>query len=404
MPKDFLYSIDDFDLKNQKVFIRTDFNVPLNQGRVEDHIRLSACLPTIQYALQNKAHVIIGSHRGRPAQGNKKDFSLEPFGHYLGEKLKCETLFVSNIEETLPSILLSSLNEKKILLMENLRFCPGEETADPAWTKQLASHIDIYINDAFSVSHRKHASVYSLPLQVSKRGQGFSMKKEREMLDYIREESAKPFILMLGGVKARDKIKTACRLLPRLDALLVGGVIAYTFLKAKGVFTGSAPIQSESLSLAKEFMEQLSARGKRIFLPVDHVIASSSESLSAESNKFYVTKGQELPAEGKPVDIGPKTIKLFSQALKPAKTIFWNGPFGYFEHKPFDKGTLQLCSELAEIQGAFCAAGGGDSISALLQSGFSEQLDYISTGGGATLKYLEQGSLPGIQSLMAYQI
>ena len=399
MPESFLSSIEDFNLKNQKVFIRTDFNVPVENGKVEDHIRLQACLPTIHYALQNKAHVIIGSHRGRPTADNKKNFSLEPFGYYLGEKLKCEVLFIDNVKDKVPSVLLSSLNEKKIILLENLRFWPEEEKAEDKWTEHLAAYADIYINDAFSVSHRKHASIYTLPMKLKKKGQGFSLKKERETLDHIREKSGVPFVLMIGGVKASDKIPAINALIDRVDTVLIGGLMAYTFLKVKGIFTGEVPIQKGSMSVAKEFISRLEARGKRILLPVDHVILPPGVSPN-EREQLFVTEGPELPNVGQAVDIGPKTIKLFSTALQNASTIFWNGPFGWFEQKPFDKGTMELCAAVANCRNAFRVVGGGDSISAVLQSGLSEQFDYISTGGGAALKYLEQGSLPGIQSLM----
>ena len=403
MPESFLHSIEDFDLRDQRVFIRTDFNVPVKNNQVEDHPRLQACLPTIQYALQNKAHVIIGSHRGRPTSSNKKNFSLEPFGYYLGEKLNCEVVFIDNLKEKIPSVLLSSLNAKKIVLLENLRFYPEEEKAESTWTEHLASYVDIYINDAFSVSHRKHASVYTLPMKVSKKGQGFSLKKERETLNYIRDKSTAPFVLMVGGVKVSDKLPAINALMERVNTVLIGGLMAYTFLKVKGVFTGEAPIQKDSMSIAKEFMNRLESRGKKIFLPVDHVVLPPGVS-SNEVEKLYITEGPELPSVGQPVDIGPKTIQLFSKALQGARTIFWNGPFGQFERKPFDKGTMELCSAVAGCQNTFRVVGGGDSISAVLQSGLSDQFDYISTGGGAALRYLEQGSLPGIQSLITYKL
>ena len=402
MPESFLYSIKDFDLRDQRVFIRTDFNIPVRNGQVEDHIRLQACLPTIQYALQNKAHVIIGSHRGRPGSNNKRDFSLEPFGYYLGEKLKCEVLFIDNLKEKIPAVLLSSLNAKKIVLLENLRFYPEEEKAESTWTEYLASYVDVYINDAFSVSHRKHASVYSLPLKVKKKGQGLSLKKEQETLDYIRERSTTPFVLMVGGVKVSDKIPAISALIDRVDTVLIGGLMAYTFLKVKGIFTGEAPIQKDSMNAAEEFMNRLESRGKQILLPVDHVVLPPGV-LPSDMEKLSITEGPELPTVGRPVDIGPKTIKLFSKVLQNASTIFWNGPFGQFEQKPFDKGTMELCSAVVNCQNAFRVIGGGDSISAVLKSGLSEQFDYISTGGGAALRYLEKGSLPGIQSLMTYK-
>ena len=393
MPLKVLHSIDDFDLTDKKVFIRTDFNVPVKDGKVIEHIRLKSALPTIKYALENKAKVIIGSHCGRPQKSSKKDFSLEPFGSYLSENLSCEVLFIEDIKLPVPSVLLSSLNKEKIILLENLRFCPEEEKADPSWTKLIASYVDIYINDAFSVSHRKHASIYTLPLEVKHRGQGFSLKKERQMLNYIREEAKKPSVFVFGGVKAEDKIKTLKGLIHRADKVLIGGLMAYTFLKARepSSFFGRALIEKDSLNLALEFMDRMQTRGKEILLPVDHIVELKGQ--------VKTVSGNTLPEGALPMDIGPKTVELFTKALTGAKTIFWNGPLGYFEKQPFDKGSKTLCQEIIKCDKAFRAVGGGDSISAVLQSGLADQFDYISTGGGAALKYLEQGNLPGIENL-----
>lgn len=397
MLKKYLYSIDDFALKDKKVFIRTDFNVPVINGQVEDHIRLQSSLPTIRYAMRNQAKVIIGSHRGRPEENNKAGYSLEPFGYYLGKHLNCEVLFVEEIDLKIPSVLLSSLNEKKIILLENLRFNPGEEKGNLPWAERISSYVDIYINEAFSVSHREHMSVDILPQKVEQRGQGFSMKKERETLDYIRQNSPSPFVLLTGGVKVRDKVKAISRLIDRLDSVLIGGVMAYTFLKAKGVSTGDAFIQEESLSLAKEFMDRLQVRGKELLLPVDHIVIPTH----GGSMHKQVISSQEIPKGFCPMDIGPKTVENFSEVLKKAKTIFWNGPFGKFEDPLFAKGTMSMCSIIADCKEAFRVVGGGDSIAAVLKSGKEKDFDYISTGGGAALKYLEKGRLPGIQSLLS---
>ena len=396
MPRTHVYSIDDFELKDKKVFIRTDFNVPVKNGCVEDHIRLQSALPTLKYALENQARVIIGSHRGRPTKNNKKELSLEPFGYYLGKELNCEVLFIEDIESVIPSVLLSSLNERKVILLENLRFHPGEEIGDRHWAEQLSSYVDIYINEAFSVSHRNHVSVGALPQIVKNCGQGFSMKKEQEILDYIRDRSPSPFVLLAGGVKVSDKIKAISRLIDRVDSILIGGVMAYTFLKAKGVSTGEAFIQQESLKKAEEFINRLEVREKSLLLPVDHVVVP----MNGDKNQKRVTTDSKVPDGFCPMDIGPKTVELFSNELNKACTIFWNGPVGKFEDSEFSKGTLSMCEAIAQCKNAFRVVGGGDSIAAVLKSNKQESFDYISTGGGAALKYLEQGSLPGIQSLL----
>ena len=397
MLKKYLYSIDDFELKDKKVFIRTDFNVPVKNGHVEDHIRLQSSLPTIRYAIENQAKIIIGSHRGRPEENNKASYSLEPFGYYLGKHLNCEVLFVEEIGLEIPSVLLSSLNAKKIILLENLRFNPGEEKGSNTWAECISSYVDVYINEAFSVSHRNHMSVDILPRKVEKKGQGLSMKKEREVLDYIRQSSPSPFVLLVGGVKVNDKIKAISRLVDRLDSVLVGGIMAYTFLKAKGVSTGSAFIQEESLFLAREFMQRLQVRGKKLLLPIDHVVIPAH----GDHKQKQIISTQDIPEDFCPMDIGPKTVEIFSKALKDAKTIFWNGPFGKFEDPLFAEGTMSICSVMANCKEAYRVVGGGDSIAAILKSGKEKDFDYISTGGGAALKYLEKGSLPGIQSLFS---
>ncbi len=391
-----IYSIDDFDLKNKTVFIRTDFNIPVKNGKVEEHIRLQRALTTLRYALEHQAKVIIGSHRGRPVANNKKELSLEPFGYYLGKHLNCEVLFIEEIDSPVPSVLLSSLNEKKIILLENLRFHPGEETGDEKWAEQISSYVDIYINEAFSVSHRKHTSVCALPRKVKTRGQGFSMKKEREVLDYIRNDSPSPFMLLIGGVKIGDKIKAISRLMDRVDSVLIGGSMACAFLKADGVYTGEVFVKKESVKVAEDFMNRLRVRGKKLLLPVDHIVVP----VNGNKNKTQVVSRDAVPKGFCPMDIGPKTSELFASALQKAQTIFWNGPFGKFEDPLFEKGTNSLCEAISACKGAFRVVGGGDSISAVLKSGKNECFDYISTGGGAGLKYLEQGSLPGIQSLI----
>lgn len=269
---------------------------------------------------------------------------------------------------------------------------------DIIWAEKLASYVDIYINEAFSVSHRNHASMVVLPPKVKKCGMGFSMKKEREVLDYIRKKSPSPFVLLAGGVKVSDKIKVISRLVDRIDTVLIGGVMAYTFLKAKGMqHVGAAFIQKESLRVAEEFINHLTIRGKKLLLPIDHVVVPVADRQSPPQ----ITDGAEIPEGFCPMDIGPKTVELFSKALIGSGTIFWNGPFGKFENPLFAKGTLSMCESIAQCDDAFKVVGGGDSIAAVFKLNKTECFNYISTGGGAALKYLEQGTLPGIHSLLS---
>ena len=389
-----IYCIDDFDLKDKNVFIRTDFNIPVKNGKITNHIRLEAAISTIEYALRQQARVIIGSHRGRPDRTNRKELSLEPFGYYLGEKLNCEVVFAENTTSPLPSVLLSSLNSEKVVLLENLRFHSGEERGDPLWADQIASYVDVYINEAFSVSHRSHMSVSALPLKVKKKGQGFSMKKERNMLDHLLYKVDSPMALLIGGVKIGDKIKTLNRLVDQLDILLIGGVMAHVFLKAKGENMPGIT-QDGVIAEALNLMDRLESRGKQILLPVDHWLSEGEE-----SSPRVLCKNSNIPSGFFPMDIGPQTVKLFSETLQKAKTIFWNGPMGLFEDDRFAEGTMRMSEVVAGCKDAFRIVGGGDSIAAVLKSGKSDSFDYVSTGGGAALKYLQTGTLPGIDSLV----
>ena len=398
-----LYSLKDFDFKNKKVFVRTDFNVPVTNGEVKEHIRLQSALPTLSYVLKQGGKLIVGSHRGRP-QAISEDESLEPLGAYLSRHLNCDVIFVPDLTQV-PSVLFASLNEKTIILLENLRFYPEEETGDEKWTLALAHCIDIYINEAFSVSHRGHSSITLLPQKVKKRGMGLSLQKEIAKLDYLRTQSPAPFVLLVGGVKISDKIKALSRLSDRVDTFLIGGAMAYTFLKAKGVQIGSALVQKDSLNAVSDFIERLKIKKKQLFLPLDHVIIPEGMKWGQRApTKIRVTEGPALPEGFIPLDVGPQTIACFSRALKGAGTVFWNGPMGKFEEPPFAKGTLAMCEAIAECEGAFRVAGGGDSISAILLMNKQASFDYISTGGGACLKYLEQGQLPGLQSLLMRKI
>ena len=405
MPKFELYSIEDFDLKNQRVLIRTDFNVPIQNGQVPaSHIRLRSSLKTIRYALEQKAKVIIASHRGRPArrslEQDKKLFTLEPFGYYLGQVLKCEVIFIEDTHTPPPDILINSLNAEKIILLENLRFHPDEEAGSRDWAKQTASYVDIYINEAFSVSHRSHASVCALAECTPQRGQGLSLKKEKEMLDYLRGPAPPPFALITGGgfTKLSSKLKTISRLIDRVDIFLIGGAMACAFLKAMGKQIGLAAVPAEAVNAAVDLINRIKEKNKTLVLPVDHIVCEGS--FKAGSARAKNTPGPRVPPGCCPVDIGEKTRRLFADKLKPARTIFWNGPVGRYEEPAYAEGTKSLCRSVGACEGAFRAAGGGDSTAVIFRFQLEENFNYISTGGGAALKYLETGRLPGLESLM----
>ncbi len=405
MPKKVLYSISDFNLKDKNVFIRTDFNVPVKNNVVSDHIRLQSSLQTIRYALKQKAHVIIASHRGRPQNRqtsiqDKKNFTLAPFGHYLSEVLNCEVIFIEDIAQPVPQMLIRSLDETQIMLLENMRFHPDEVQGGVGLAKTIASYIDIYINEAFSVSHRPHTSICTLANMLKHKGEGLSFKKEKQVLDNIRDHASSPLALVIGGgpSKISDKIKIISRLMDRIDILMVGGAMAYSFLKALGASVGLALVSKADLPLITEIIHRLNAKEKQLLLPIDHIVVSNNTNHSGK--KVMTTTTNRVPQGTTPVDIGPKTMALFAKNLQKAKTIFWNGPMGKFEQDFASTGTQGLCHSFGECTQAFRVAGGGDSIAAIVQFNCSNNFDYISTGGGAALKYLETGTLPGLKSLM----
>ena len=407
MSKTRLNSIEDLDLKGNRVFIRTDFNIPLSRGE-ELHPRFLSVLPTIEYALNQKAKVIIGSHLGRPKnEAGDTKLSLEPFGNLLCEKLHLEeVLFVRDLEAPSTSFLISTLTSKKILLLENLRTYPGE--TEPSGSKKrihleesLSRLMDAYINDAFSSSHRDHASITGLPNRVKIKGEGFSMKKERLALDQLIDRSSSPVVFILGGGgKVKEKIRTISKLLDKVDIFLLGGHIGLIFLKADDVLKTPALNQEEwpagSLRVAKDILIRAKERGKSILCPLDHVVVSKTQ--AAEPLKHF--RIAENVTEGDMVyDIGPKTVEQFKNVLKKAKTVFWNGPLGHFEVPPFHEGTFKIGEFLVQCSSAFRVAGGGDTLDAIHKGKLETHFDYLSTGGGAALLYLEQGNLPGITAL-----
>lgn len=394
-----IFCIDDFDLKDKGVFLRTDFNVPVEKGGdVKDHIRLHQALRTLKYALKHQARVVIGSHRGRPGgrpDEDKKLFSLEPFGYYLSQKLGCEAVFWEDIHLPVPGALLSSLNEKKILLLENLRFHPGEEAQDRNFASTLSRGLSVYINEAFSVSHRPHTSLWLLPLQFSQRGQGFSMREEQQVLDRLLDsQSSRPLALVIGGVKVADKIQTLNTLSRHLDVLLVGGKMAYTFLKARGEDIPLPCVEKSSVAPARDIMERLQVKGKQVLLPVDHCLASEKDPSFRK-----VCPVTHIPPHFQPRDIGPQTMKMFHTALQPMKAVFWNGPLGHFENPLFAEGTEEMGKTLSSLKEAFRVVGGGDCTAAVHKMGLQNHFSHILTGGGASLKYLQNQSLPGMESL-----
>ena len=385
--------IEDFDLKDQNVFIRADLNVPISQGKVTNSYRIMKALPTIRYALDQSARVILASHLGRP-NGKNSQLSLSPVAEMLSELLDIDVFFVEELLSDVPAVISPLLKKNQLIFLENLRFHPGEQFNDFHLAQKISKNVDIYINDAFGVCHRKHMSLSALPLQIQKKGWGCLIQKEMEFLDCIKNNPKRPFTAILGGAKVKDKFDLILSLIDQVDTLVIGGAMAYVFLKAQGFSLGKTFVDMESLSLARELIQRAELRGKKLFLPKDHLIVPD-----LKKPHLSKTTSDENISEGFiGVDIGPKTVQHFESAFTTAQTIFWNGPMGMFEKTAYGQGTKKLAQAIGR-QKAFCVVGGGDSARAVLQYGFDDQFDHVSTGGGAALAYIQGKYLPGIESL-----
>jgi len=387
-----LQYIDQADIQGKRILARFDFNVPLDGATITDSSRIDMALPTIKYILdKGVSQLILISHLGRPKGKPEAKYSLEPVAKYLAEQLKEDVLLTeSALDEGIRT--LQQLKKNKIILLENIRFHSEEEQNDFEFAKKIASYADLYVNDAFGVSHREHASVHALvAFFKDKSYAGFLIKKELEALQKITENPKKPFMALVGGLKVSDKIKTLDRLLVSVDKLLIGGAMAYPFLKAQGIKIGASLCSPQDVALAQQILSR--DKGNKIVLPTDHVAAKNLE------GEAQFVSNQALPENLMGLDIGEKTIKNYTEILSQAKTIFWNGPMGLFENPLFAKGTLAMARALADNQGAFSLVGGGDSVSALNKSGLADKISHVSSGGGASLEFIEKGSLPGISAL-----
>jgi phosphoglycerate kinase len=386
MPK---LSIKDLDLKDQTVFLRVDFNVPLaNGGReITSDKRIRASLPTIQYALEHGAAVVLASHLGRPKGKRNPEMSLAPVATKLSEFLgRTVTMAPDSVG---PEVMALKPKPGQVLLLENLRFHPEEEANDPEFSKQLAAVADIYVNDAFGSAHRAHASTVGIVSYVPLAAAGLLMDKELEWLSKVTNNPEHPCIALLGGAKVSDKIEVIKNLLNVVDKLLVGGAMAYTFLRANGESTGKSLVEEDKIQLAAELLK---ASGDKIVLPLDHVVVRE---IKPGAPTEVVSS---IGADQIGVDIGPKTIEQYAEIIAGAKTIIWNGPMGIFEMPPFDKGTVALAKAVAD-SGAISVVGGGDSEKAIKTAGVSDRITHVSTGGGASLEFLAGVELPGVAAL-----
>lgn len=389
-------SIENFALEDKRLFLRLDLNVPLNdEGEITDDTRIRAAMPTIQYAIDKGAKIILASHLGRPKGPDpEKKFSLEPVAAYLNAALKKEIILVEEPRGRATKALLAGLKPSQIILLENLRYDAGEEKNDREFALRLADITDIYINDAFGASHRAHASIVALPEMIEKRGVGFLMRKELEVLDTIRTNPEKPFMTVLGGAKVSDKIDVIESMLDRVDSMLIGGAMAYTFLAAQNIQTGKSLVEKDKVKFAADLIGRAQARGKKLLLPIDHRISKAIDDVFS----LKVTDNAAIPDGWMGVDIGPKTQALYINELARAKTIFWNGPMGVFETPEFSQGTFAVAKGISE-SGAFTVVGGGDSAAAAQASGLADKFSHISTGGGASLEFLQGERLPGVEVL-----
>jgi phosphoglycerate kinase len=391
MPKQTVKDLKDF--RGTRVFVRVDYNVPVKEGRITDDTRIRASLPTLEYLLKGGARVVLASHLGRPKKGPAPEFSLKPVAARLSELIGRPVIMATDCVGTDVRTVASALVDGGVLLLENVRFHPEEEKNDPAFAKSLIadSGATVFVNDAFGSAHRAHASTEGVSHHVKTSVAGLLMEKELRYLGMALEAPERPFVAVLGGAKVSDKIQVIDNLLPRVDSLLVGGGMAYTFFRAQGLAIGKSLVEEDKIALAKELLAK--AKGK-IHLPVDHVVASAFRA-DAERKTLPAS---EIPEGWMGLDIGPTTATVFGEEVRKAKIVLWNGPMGVFEMKPFAEGTLAVARAMSESKGT-TIVGGGDSVAAVTQMGLADKISHVSTGGGASLEFLAGDPLPGVVCL-----
>lgn len=390
----YIPSLDELDVREKSVLLRLDLNVPLEDGQITDETRIQAALPTLKYCLEQKAKVAVISHLGRPQGKRKAAESLMPIAQRLGELLQKDVIFADDCVGDGVKKCVQQAPMGSLILLENLRFHRGEKASTRAFAEQISKPFDIYVNDAFGALHREDASVVLIPEFFADCAIGFLVEKEINMLTELLSKAQAPFSLVLGGAKVSDKIRVIENLLSRVDRLFIGGAMAFTFLASEGVSVGDSKMEPDCIGYAERILKQIRQQNKQLFLPKDFTVAAN-----ADSENVKITSGRDIADGWMGLDIGPQSCHDFEQNIKGSKTVFWNGPMGFFEKKSFVQGTQSVAETLAKVNG-FTVVGGGDSAAAVRQLGYVDEMSHISTGGGATLEFLSGKWLPGLKVLV----
>ena len=387
-------TLKDVDVKGKRVFCRVDFNVPMQDGKITDETRIRAALPTIQYLVDQGAKVILASHFGRPKGKVVEEMRLTPVGVRLSELLGKDVKKADEAYGDSVKALIETMNEGDVLLLENVRFYPGEEKNDPELAKSFAELADVYVNDAFGAAHRAHASTEGIA-HILPAVSGLLMEKELDVLGKALSNPERPFTAIIGGAKVKDKIGVIENLLELVDNLIIGGGLAYTFVKAQGHEVGKSLLEADKIDLANSFIEKAKAKGVNFYMPVDVIVA---DDFSADANSKVVSI-EEIPSDWEALDIGPKTAEIYRDVIQKSKLVIWNGPMGVFEIDKFAGGTKAVAEALAEAEGTYSVIGGGDSAAAVEKFNLADKMSHISTGGGASLEFMEGKALPGVVAL-----
>lgn len=387
-------SVRDLTIKDRRVLVRVDFNVPMEGGEITDDIRMRMALPTLEFIREQGGKLIVCSHMGRPKGEKVEKFSLAPVAAHLAELMGCSVQLAPDCVGPEVERLVAAMESGDVLLLENLRFYNGETANDPGFSEQLAGLAEVYVNDAFAVSHREHASVFGVPSLVNEKGAGFLLQKEMDYFHQAMDDPVRPLVAIIGGAKVSSKLGALQNMLDRVDRMIIGGAMANTFLKSQGVEMGSSLVEDDLLETAREFVNQAEKKGVRLYMPIDFVVADNFSAQSVVKNVTF----RDIPDGWMALDIGPATVIYFQEAIADAKTIVWNGPMGAFEMDPFARGTMALCHAVATSH-SLSITGGGDSNAAVKKAGESDNISYMSTGGGAFLELMEGKTLPGVEVL-----